>query len=96
MIKFFAAIAMIAANVSAPVVAAPDRVQTIIADNSAECGIYRLAVHKREDNIATANREALRLERQGVKTRVIIIEPGQYRGSIDNGQTAPLAVFNAC
>lgn len=94
--KIQALVLIAALSLSAPARAEP--VKTIIADNSQECGIYRLALKKREDNERTAYRLAASYEAKGIKTRVIVIQPGQFVGAINyrTSSPAPIYLVNAC
>ncbi|RSV44424.1 hypothetical protein CA234_03140 [Sphingomonas sp. ABOLE] len=65
----------------------------VIADNRAECGIYRLALKKREENEATARRIAADMRAKGIPARVVVLQPGQL---LAQAQGAPVRVVNAC
>lgn len=81
-------------SICAPVMAAEDREQLIIVDNSDVCGPARLAYHKRQDAEQQAQRIARKIEReQGIRTRIVVIQPSQFYTTWLRKSANPLPVY---
>jgi hypothetical protein len=88
-------IAILAAAISTPA----QKPINVIADNRQECGIYRLAKHRREDNIRTAQKLVYKLNAEGRPARLIVLEPGQFEGVLfQTTSSSPVEVYtlNPC